>query len=134
MKCPWLWLENMNCSSTIISVTPVIYCHVCHSGALDSGQICYLEWSAFQWGNAFPSLWRTDILYNIEMVHWSEFIKDFISTARMLVSLVITSSRTSLASNMTSLWLSLVLLIFWSRHGYVAISLLKPTSTCISGR
>lgn len=44
-KCPWLWLKNLNLSSTIISVVPA-----CYSFSLDSGHIRWLEWGAFRWG------------------------------------------------------------------------------------
>lgn len=59
VKCPWLWLKNLNLSSTIISVTNAIYNHVFHACALDFEYKNCLEWGGFL------SLHRTDIFPTI---------------------------------------------------------------------
>ena len=67
----------------------------------------------FRWGCAFPILQRTYILHNIQIAHWSNLVRTCTHTARTLVSLEITSSRTVWPQICQPLWLFLVLIIFW---------------------
>lgn len=128
-KCSWLWLENLN-SSTVL-LTLAIYCSVCHSCTLASGYICCPLACK---GQTSRKIYRYLVQYTDNTSKW-DLLRTFPFTARTPVSWEITSARTFLASNRSPLWLFQILVV-WSRSGVLTmeISLLKPAASWISRR